>query len=203
MIAIITGDIINSGAHGTAQWNDILKKECSKWGQSPTEWEVYRGDEFQLKVPPGQALCAAIQIKSQLKSLKGLDVRMAIGIGMETFEGARISESNGSAYQRSGRTFGSLKADKLNIAITSGNQEIDQTLNLMLRLALDFMDHWTPVSAEIVTMALQHPQLSQREIAQMLHIQQSAVSQRQKRARLHLVLDLLGHYAETVKNIKP
>jgi len=203
MIAIITGDIINSEEHKAAEWIDILKKQFSEWGETPTDWEIYRGDEFQLKIAPKKALWAAIQIKAVVKSIKDLDVRMAIGVGSEDFQGSSVSESNGTAYKRSGRTFETLKENKLNLAITTGNKKEDQSLNLMLQLALDFMDEWTSVSAEIIAIALSNPKTSQQDIAEQLSIQQSAVSQRQKRARLDLVEELLGYYPQTVKRMKP
>ena len=203
MIATITGDIIDSGGHRASQWIDVLKKQLSKWGDSPADWEIYRGDEFQLKIAPKKALWAAIQLKALVKSIKNLDVRMAIGVGSEDFKGVSVSESNGTAYQRSGRTFEKLKDNKRNMAIATGNQKEDQALNLMLKLASNFMDEWTSVSAEIVAIALNNPDLSQQEIAQQLNIQQSAVSQRQKRARLDLVFELLDYYAQTVKRMKP
>ncbi len=70
----------------------------------------------------------------------------------------------------------------------------------MLKLGLDFMDTWSVVSAEIILMALENPGASQKEIADQLQIQQSAVSQRQKRARLDLVKDLLNYYDKNYKN---
>jgi len=48
-------------------------------------------------------------------------VRMGIGIGLETFMGSGISESNGTAYQRSGRNFDTLKERKINLSIATGN----------------------------------------------------------------------------------
>jgi len=203
MTAIITGDIINSEEYKATEWIGILKKQFSEWGETPTDWEIYRGDEFQLKIAPKKALWAAIQIKAVVKSIKDLDVRMAIGVGSEDFQGSSVSESNGTAYKRSGRTFETLKENKLNLAITTGNKKEDQSLNLMLQLALDFMDEWTSVSAEIIAIALSNPKTSQQDIAEQLSIQQSAVSQRQKRARLDLVEELLGYYPQTVKRMKP
>jgi len=203
MIAIITGDIINSEEHKASEWIGILKKQFSEWGETPTDWEIYRGDEFQLKIAPKNALWAAIRIKAVIKSIKDLDVRMAIGVGSEDFKGASVSESNGTAYKRSGRTFETLKEDKLNIAIATGNKKEDQSLNLMIKLALDFMDEWTSVSAEIIAIVLSNPKRAQQEMAKELSIQQSAVSQRQKRARLDLVLELLEYYPQTVKRMKP
>jgi len=198
MIAIITGDIINSEDHPSSQWIDLLKNYFNQFGASPMNWEIYRGDEFQLKVTEKNALFTAIRIKAMLKSIKGLDVRMGVGIGLETYIGTGVTESNGPAYQRSGRNFETLKESKVNLSIATGDTNKDRTLNLMLRLALDFMDDWSVVSAEIVTLALDYPQFSQKEIAQRLGIKQSAVSQRLKRARLDLVLDVLSYYKEII-----
>ncbi|WP_299536256.1 SatD family protein [Ulvibacterium sp.] len=202
MIAIITGDIINSEKHATSKWMDVLKDYLLGLGKSPYDWEIYRGDEFQLRVPEELALETSIHIKALIKSIKSLDVRMGIGLGTETFASNRVSESNGPAYQRSGRTFESLKADKTNLTIATGHEFYDSTLNLMLKLALDFMDDWSTVSAEIVVLALRNPQTSQQEIAKRLNIQQSAVSQRQKRARLDLVYELLEYYSQTIKELR-
>ena len=198
MIAIITGDIINSEKHPSSQWIDLLKNYFNQFGASPMNWEIYRGDEFQLKVTERNALFTAIRIKAMLKTIKGLDVRMGIGIGLETYIGTGVTESNGPAYQRSGRNFETLKESKINLSIATGETKNDRTLNLMLRLALDFMDDWSVVSAEIVTLSLDYPHYSQKEIAQQLGIKQSAVSQRLKRARLDLVLDVLSYYKELI-----
>ncbi len=203
MIAVITGDIINSEEHKGSEWINVLKEQFLKWGETPTDWEIYRGDEFQFKIAPKKALWAAIHIKAIVKSIKNLDVRMAIGVGTEDFKGAGVSESNGTAYKRSGRTFETLKQAKLNLAIDTGNKKENQSLNLILKLALNFMDEWTSVSAEVIAIALSEPNRSQQEIAAMIGIQQSAVSQRQKRARLDLVMQLLDYYPQTVKEMKP
>lgn len=201
MIAIITGDIINSGNSPDSGWLGPLKKYLSTLGGSPEDWDIYRGDEFQLRIPREDALKAAIFIKALLKRTKGLDVRMGIGLGTETYTGLRVAESNGPAYHRSGRTFDSLKEDKLNLTIATGSGFYDDTLNLMLKLALNFMDDWSTVSAEIVVLVLENPTASQKEIAKDLNIQQSAVSQRQKRAHLDLVFELLTYYTNTLKEI--
>ncbi len=198
-LAIITGDIINSEGSKSSEWLVCLKEYLSKLGKTPTDWEIYRGDEFQLRVAPTMALEVAIHLKSVIKSIKGLDVRMGIGIGGVDYEGNSVSESNGSAYQRSGRTFETLKQDKVNICIATGIDSYDRTLNLMLKLALGFMDEWSTVSAEIVALALDYPNAPQKEMAQKLGIRQSAVSQRQKRARLELVLALMDYYTTTFK----
>ena len=198
MIAILTGDIINSEHYKVSDWMSILKEYFLQLGSTPQVWEIYRGDEFQIKVAAVDALEVAIAIKAKIKTIKGLDVRMGIGLGEEDFVGASVSESNGTAYQFSGRIFEKLKDQKLNLALASSSAKFDTTLNLILRLALDFMDDWSPVSAEIIAISLAHPDMPQQEIADQLGIQQSAVSQRQKRARLDLVQQVLTYYKATI-----
>ncbi|QWX82601.1 hypothetical protein H0I23_08960 [Cellulophaga sp. HaHaR_3_176] len=198
MIAVITGDIINSEHYKVTEWLSVLKLQLSKYGNTPEHWEVYRGDEFQIKVPIAKALEVAIGIKACIKKVKGLDVRMGVGLGKESFIGASVSESNGTAYQLSGRIFEKLKDQKLSLAIATENVENDVVLNLIIKLALDFMDDWSPVSAEIITIALESPHAQQQEIADKLGVQQSAISQRQKRARLDLVQQVLAYYSSLI-----
>ncbi len=203
MIAVITGDIVNSEQYPSSIWMPLLKKVLKKYGKHPEIWDIYRGDEFQVKTSPLAALEATIKIKAVIKTVKNLDVRLAIGIGDETYSGGRITEANGSAYKRSGRMFETLKEEKRTLALASGNDSQDQTLNFMIKLALDFMDDWSTVSANTVAWILQHPESSQEAMARHFNIQQSAVSQRQKRARMHLLQELLTFYQQTIKQIAP
>lgn len=197
MLAVLTGDIVNSEKIGTEKWMPLLKGYLRKVGDSPRNWEIYRGDEFQLSTSTEQALETAIGIKALIKTIPHLDVRIGIGLGEEEYQGAGITDSNGSAYRRSGRTLSRLKEEGVNLGISTGNAQ-EKTLNLLFKLALDFMDSWSVVSAEIILISLQNPNWKQREIVEKLKIKQSAVSQRQKRARLTLVQELLEYYKETV-----
>ena len=71
MIAIITGDIINSDIYKVSDWMVGLKAYLSTLGNTPKDWDIYRGDEFQVKVDPSIALKVAIEIKSLIKQFKG------------------------------------------------------------------------------------------------------------------------------------
>ena len=201
MIAVLTGDIVNSASYPDVQWMDQLKAHFSLYGATPEAWEIFRGDEFQLKVKVHEALQAAVHIKALIRSNAGLDVRIAIGIGTENRVAERISESNGTAYQRSGRTFSQLKKKRSNLRISTGNSEFDTTWNLILALALNFMDHWSSVSAEITALSLTHPNRSQEALARQLNIKQSAISQRRKRARWKLLKATLDQYNRQIVNL--
>jgi hypothetical protein len=203
MTSIITGDIINSRRQSTKNWIDGLKDLLGSMGENPAAWEIYRGDEFQLEVTnPQQALLIAFRIKAYLRTLQ-LDARMSIGFGDKTYDAGKISESNGSAFVRSGELFELLKKQKITLAISSSNPDFDAEMNLMLRLGLTFMNHWLVQSAEFVKVALENPTASQEEIGHELGINQAAVSRRRKRAQFDLLLDLDAHFRKKIKNINP
>ena len=201
MISIITGDIINSRKLSSKVWMGGLKELLNTKGKTPSEWEIYRGDEFQLEITnPEEALLTALQIKAYLRTLK-LDARMSIGFGDKTYTAKKISESNGTAFVRSGELFETLKKQKTTLAINSGNPSFDVEINLMLRLGLTFMDNWLLQSAEFVLTAINNQALSQEEIGTKLGINQAAVSRRRKRSQFDLVLELDNHFRKSVKTI--
>ncbi len=202
MTAILTADLINSADYDTATWMKVLRGSLSGWGTPPLDWEIYRGDEFQLRTQPQMALSAAIEIKARIKTIKGLDVRIGLGLGDETYTGAGITDSNGTAYRRSGRMLEQLKAGKKRMGIDTGDEQMNRILNLAIDLASDFMDSWSTVSAEMIAFILANPGITQSEMAKQLKIKQSAVSQRQKRARYALVADLLDFYENSIKELR-
>ena len=91
MTSVITGDIIGSRQQKSEHWVEDLKKILAPFGATPSQWEVYRGDEFQIEVSnPEEALLAAILIKARLRAIKS-DARMSIGFGDKTHNAERIS----------------------------------------------------------------------------------------------------------------
>jgi len=201
MTSVITGDIIGSRQQTSKHWVEDLKKILSPFGETPSQWEVYRGDEFQIEIKnPEEALWSAILIKAHLRALK-LDARMSIGFGDKTHEAEKISESNGGAFIHSGELFETLKKQKVTLAMRTGDAVFDEKLNLMIQLALTFMDNWLAQQAEFVAAAIENPTLSQEELGQKLGINQAAVSRRQKRAQFDLVLQLDRYFRAQIKQL--
>lgn len=201
MTSIITGDIINSRKVPSEAWIEKLKALLYTLGKNPADWEIYRGDEFQLEVHnPEEALLVAIEIKALLKSLK-MDVRMSIGIGDKKYTGKKISESNGTAFIHSGESFEMLKKQKTTLTVNTGITDFDKEMNLMFRLALTIMDHWLQQSAEFVITTIRNQSLSQEEIGMLLNINQAAVSRRRSRANFDLIMEVNAFYAAKIKTL--
>lgn len=199
MTAVLLGDIIKSTKDTSSQWMLPLKQILLEYGKSPTDWEIYRGDEFQISMRPEDALLAIYKLKATMKSIK-MDVRISVGLGEVTYEAAKVTERNGPAFIRSGQLFESLKQKKLSLAIDSGNEHFDETMNILFRFAVSVMDGWLPQSAEYVLEKLKYPELSQSELGLRLGITQAAVSRRHTRSQIDLLLDLQKLYlAEITK----
>lgn len=203
MVAVITGDIINSKRNNPKTWLRVLKKELEKAGKSPKTWDIYRGDSFQLLVNnPEDALLTAIKIKASLKSIKNTNVRMSVGIGDITYAAPKITESNGTAFVHSGEKFELLKKEKQNLAIKSDWPAFDKDMNLFLKLASIAMDNWTTNAAEIVYTTLENPGKLQEELGRIVGIKQNAISNRLKRAYYDEIVELNEMYVMKLKLLK-
>ncbi len=191
MISILTGDVIKSRQSLSKKWLTLLKDALNQSGVSPKDWEIYRGDSFQLEIKdPAESLLKAIHIKAALKTMKNMDVRMSIGIGKVNYRAAKITESNGEAFINSGERFETLKKEKRTLAIKSPWESFDTEMNMAIRLASIAMDNWSMASAELVKLSIEENKISQQEIGIKLGIAQSTVSERQSRAYYNEIMDL-------------
>lgn len=196
MIAVITGDIIRSKNANPKVWMQDLKFILSEFGKNSMDWEIYRGDEFQLEITNyKEALYVTFLIKSYLKS-RNIAVRLAIGIGEKSFNSEKISERNGSAYMLSGTLLEKIKKEKITLAIQSENKDKDESINLMLQLTNSLMDNWLASSAEIVYLQFTNQEKSQEELGGLLNISQAAISKRTKRAHFELIKKVDLYYRD-------
>ena len=201
MIAIITGDIINSQKSDSELWLPKLKGLLQSWSTTPENWEIYRGDEFQLKCSVDEVFHKALLIKSLLRSFENLDVRVAIGIGNEVFLSEKITESNGSAYLNSGRLLTDIKSQGKTFAIQTENEKVNRDLNILFKWAAIDFDNWTVATAEIIHQLLRNSELTQDELAKELNITQSSVSQRLKRANFELLQETDLYFRKNISEL--
>lgn len=199
MIGIITGDIINSKKSNPKIWIDALKAILNQFGSEPGQWEIFRGDSFQLETKPEHTLEAAFLIKATIKQFKKIDVRIAIGIGEKTYYSEKITESNGSAFVNSGECFENLK--KTTLAVKSPVQTFNITMNLMFDLALLTVDSWTATSAKLIKTALENPDFNQEQLAKIYGSTQSNISKGLKRGGIDEIQKLLQYYKTQIQTI--
>lgn len=200
MVAVITGDIIQSRKTSIEIWLPKLKAVLNQYGKTPKDWEIFRGDSFQLVTTPEQALYVSMVIKAELKKMDNINVRMGIGIGEMDFKTNNVTESNGSAFVHSGSCFDGLK--KQTLAIETPWEDWNKTFLVMIDLATLTIDRWSDKTAEVMAVKLQNPSMSQKEIAEKLNKKgQGNISEALKRGGYDELNQLLNYYQETIKKL--
>lgn len=204
MNTTITGDIVHSQSVDKPEiWLNPLKELFSKFGNSPSDWEIYRGDSFQIKVSTKDAVRVSVLIKSVIKKQepKQLDARLAIGIGKEEkIYANRVSEASSEAFIYSGQLLDALKQKKIHLGIKSPWNDFDKEINMMFKLALIIMNSWTSNSAEVAELLFSISGITQVEIAEKLGIAQSSVNDRIKRGAIYEIMELEKYYRERIES---
>lgn len=216
MIAVLTADLIDSSFYDEEVLRkvmDTLKMEfdhiVKKYGKDEVRLDIYRGDSFQgvIKNPEG-ALLIALQLKAAVNRIhlkktrksktysKIADFKMAIGIGTQSIEREAISESNGQAFQFSGRTLDAMKNENRKTGIKTSWEDIDGEFNTSFFLLDTITDKWSTASAEVVYYLIRD--LKEREVAKEINISQSAVNQRKKAAGWEAISLLLTRYQKVI-----
>ena len=195
---IITGDIVNSRQYSSSKWLVTLKEALNQYGREPQQWEIYRGDSFQLEVPPKQALEAVLYLKACIKQYKNLDARLAIGIGTKNPGSIKITEANGSAFVNSGECFENL--NKRTLAIRTPWQQLDEEINLYLQLALLTIDRWGPTASYVIKSAILYPGLTQKELSKKIGKSQSSISETLTRAGFEEIMLVEKRFRKLITN---
>ncbi len=211
MQAVITGDLIDSTLYTTKELDTILDTLNNEFkstkNQGSTGFKLFRGDSFQgIVLNPSDALDHVLKLKTVInkiehsnKKISGLtDFRIAIGIGSVNLKRDSILESNGEAFQFSGRTLDTMKGDYPRLLLKTADDNLNEEFNASFSLLDSVMSKWSRASAEVVHYLLKG--YKEKEIANILGINQSAVNHRKKAANWDSIALLLQRYQSVIRN---
>jgi len=216
MVAVLTADLVESSLYEEEVLEKVLntlKAEFAHirdtYGEDNVRLKIYRGDSFQGVIKkPEEALKIALQIKAAVNRIhlkktkknkaysKIADFKIAIGIGTQNIEREAISESNGQAFQFSGRTLDEMKTENQKTRLKTELEDVNAEFNTSFFLMDTITDKWSTASAEVVYYLLSG--LIEREIATEINISQSAVNQRKKAAGWEAISELLIRYRNVI-----
>ncbi len=216
MIAVLTADLIESSQYDEEVLKQVLDTLSSEFDfiikqhkKKNVRFNIYRGDSFQgIIQDPSKALLISLQIKAAINRIhlkktkknraysKIADFKIAIGIGTIDLERKAVSESNGQAFQFSGRSLDEMKTENRKTRLKTPEQEVDDEFNTSFYLLDTITDKWSTASAEVVYYLLKG--FKEREIAKELNITQSAVNQRKKASGWEAVTVLLERYQHVI-----
>ncbi len=200
MEVVLAGDIIGSKKNQPNDYLTIIEPILKKHSKERM-YQIYRGDSFQAWMEdPLKALHCVIELKAALKRSSSLDVRIAIGLGKVSLIENNIAKSTGSALTNSGELLDQLKSKEQEIMVSSGN-ELDHYMNMILKLALLYLNSWTENGAATVYEMLKSPNITQEELGKRLGVQQATASRRLDRANWQETQDLLNTYKRYYKDV--
>src|SRR5690606_663468 len=186
---VITGDVIQSRSHGAHEWMPLLEHAITKYTGT---FDIFRGDSFQAEVTADQVFESLFYLKSSLRQLEHMDVRIGIGVGNITFRGDDIKKSSGTAFIRSGEALDMLQKESL--ALRSDWSKLDERVNLILTLSTRLTDQWTPNVAQTVQAAMDHPKASQTQLSKIIgRTHQSQVSTELRRGHFSKILEVINY----------
>ena len=215
MIAVISADLLSSSSYPKELLEMSIQslnrefEELENITSKKSKFEIYRGDSFQgIIYAPEKALLFALSIKTAINRLhlkekytskafkREADLRMAIGIGSYDFERDSVMESNGEAFQFSGRTLDEMKKENRKLKLKTPLSEINAEFDASFFLFDTIAEKWSTASAEVIYYLLKG--FKETEIADELGISQSAVNQRKKAAGWDAIEVLLERYQNVV-----
>lgn len=212
LICVITGDIVGSTQLAAPVRRRLLEEMKSGsdavaalLGQAlPLPVDIYGGDSWQMMVTqPSRALRAALLFRAHLlatvdpDSRSPVDTRLALALGtVDLVPTARVSEGEGSAFQRSGRALTELGDRRM--SFTGDPDPTTRLWDVALRLLDELVCLWTAKQARAMTGALRG--WSQEEIAGLWQprITQPSVANHLRAARADAVLQTLEHFETTL-----
>ena len=215
--AVITGDIVHSrNVDDMKVLLKVLKEtilEISEHLSIPIEFEIYRGDSFQMLLDnPENAVEIAVLIRASLKSKtsynnsnvnmpleKLWDARLSIGIGEVDIAALKVVESTGQAFELSGNQLDEMKKLQERIMVLSCWKNLNEQFLVLSQLSDAIIGRWTLSSSCAVYRHLLYHE-TQKQIAEELNISQPAVHKRLNTANIGAIEKMLTYINKTIKN---
>ncbi len=189
--AVFTGDIVRSSDMGSQTLADVMAalaqaaQAIGHWPDSSTAFVRFRGDGWQMALPPVYALRAALVMRAAVRATgKGHDTRIGIGIGAGTLHANDLAGAEGPVFVQSGHALDTLKR-----APRMAAPDASQVLRTALPLADRIAQGWTPKQAQVVMALLAPAPPTQEALAQTLGHSRQMTQKQAEAAGLTALLD--------------
>ncbi|MCQ8876435.1 hypothetical protein NQT69_00075 [Pseudoalteromonas shioyasakiensis] len=203
MIAVISGDLINSQKIPKHQYDDMLylldqslRFIANKFSG---QYSVYRGDALQIQLPDPRDVCsAAILLYLQLKSAN-YSLRQSMAIGQLDNPRADIKTATGSAYTLSGQGL-----DTLNqlLILQIEHSSLDASFALNIDLINVLLDKISQKQANALFHYLTAVNNSHSQLAKELQTSRENVTKLLNLANYQLIERFLNYSKEAIQQLQ-
>ncbi len=204
MKQVLTGDLYDSTGFSVAERKELEAAFDYLAAQSSGLYEYFiRGDSFQIYLDEG-GLRENLLIKTFLHFKSGFRTRISIGLGEVTyFSDKKLSDSDGPAFQYSGRGLDTMKKEKIWNRVTGDEEDFNDEWAIHCYV-MDYLENSRTRHQSEVIYWLLH-QKNQQQIADLIGISQPSVNKRIQGAGWTVLEKILKRYQRfesqnTIKN---
>ncbi len=197
--AVFTGDIVRSTDLGADALQDVFTalenaaQLIAHWPDSGTAFSRFRGDGWQMALPPVYALRGALVMRAAVRQTgKTRDTRIGVGIGQGQLNGNDLGSADGPAFLHSGRALDAIRRGP-RMAAPDGSRALRCALPLADRIA----QGWTPKQAQVVFALLTPSPPTQEALAQTLNRSRQMTQKQADAAGVVALLDSCNAYEST------
>lgn len=149
MIAVLTGDIVNSTKMSNQLYQATLEKLKDLLQQVNTQLQasgdIYRGDEFQIQYPdPLSAIKSALSIKLSLylssTTQRPIQSTLSLAYGDYEILAEKPNTSSGAVFIKSGRELANTAKGNLSLNFSSSENTTNH-IDPEIKLLTDFLNH--------------------------------------------------------------
>ncbi len=181
MIAVLIADIVRSTrmkdrARVQQKLNNILDKtNFQHRGSIFAKLLLTRGDEFEGAFKDAwSCYCAFEDIEQAFYPIR---IRAGIGIGeISTEFSKRVTSMDGPAFHRAREGLRLVKKGTSGVLIHSGNKEMDESVNIVLRLLWSMRDKWTDRQRMVIDHYLSLDAPTHAKVAEHFGVRQPTIS---------------------------
>lgn len=194
--AVFTGDIVRSTDMGADALQDVFAaleraaQVIADWPDSVTAFTRFRGDGWQMALPPPYALRGALVMRAAVRQTgKGRDTRIGVGIGQGEMRDSDLASADGPAFLHSGRAL-----DAIGRGPRMGAPDGPIALRCALPLADRIAQSWTPKQAQVAYALLVPTPPTQEALSQTLGRSRQMTQKQADAAGVGALLDSCDAY---------
>lgn len=198
MIAVLTGDIVNSTKMSNETYSDVIKSLKAFLNEVNEKYdaigEIYRGDEFQIQYPdPVYALKSTLLIKLALHlsrfSPKPIQCTLSLAYGSHNIYDEKPNTSSGPVFIESGRGLEKTQRGELSIRFSHESDECE--INLLTQFLNHLLNRLTRTQAELLYQYIESSFAEHKKIADITGTTRQNISNRLGNIGAFLVRDYM------------
>lgn len=198
MIAVLTGDLVNSTKMSGETYSAVIKSLEGYLREVDEKYnasgELYRGDEFQIQYPdPIHALKSTLLIKLALHlstfSPKPIQCTLSLAYGSHDIYADKPNTSSGPVFIESGR--GLEKTPRGELSLHLAQDYNDNEINLLTQFLNHLLNRLTKTQAQLLYQYIDHNFAEHKKMADITGTTRQNISNRLGNIGAFLVRDYM------------